>query len=448
MWCKMMKKQTKQNEYIMMTMDDIVPTDHQLRIIDKHMDFDFIYEMTKPLYSTIGRSSVDPVNIFKIELINILYGYNSIRETCDQLKVNVAFRWFLNIPFTESTPHFSTLSKLYSRKFEENEVYESIFLEIMNRLKTKNLLNTKQIYIDGTHIKANANKKKFIEIEVEKEPNAFEDEILERINETRINDGMKPVEAKRETKTIKQSTTDPECGYYVKGEREKQMAYVAQVVCDENGYALDVEVVPGNVHDSQSARPVLERVLKNFDVSAVAADAGYKNGPLANFVLSHHALFFTSYTRPKGKKGFFKNKDFVYDEYTKDVICPNNKILTYQRTLKEGYKLFRAKESDCSKCPLKHQCTEHKYKEVRLSVFHDVLELIEDLRHTDYGKETYQKRKEKIERLFADAKENHGMRYTRFTGRNRVRNHILLTLACMNIKKMANHLERIEKYEG
>jgi len=448
MWCRMMKKQSKQQDYIMMTMDDIVPKDHQLRIIDKHMDFDFIYEVTKPLYSTIGRSSVDPVNIFKIELINILYGYNSIRKTCRAITTDVAFRWFLNIPFTESTPHFSSLSKVYSRKFEENEVYENIFLEIMNQLRTKNLLNTKQIYIDGTHIKANANKKKFIDVEIDKEPNAFEEEILAKINETRKNDGMKPVEAKREKKVIKQSTTDPECGYYVKGEREKQMAYVAQVVCDENGYALDAEVVPGNVHDSQSARPILDRVLKNFDVGAVSADAGYKNGALAEFVLSHHALFFTAYTRPKGKQGFFKNYDFVYDEHTNDIICPNDNILTYQRTLQEGYKLFRAKAYDCEKCPLKYKCTESKYKEVRLSVFHDVLEYVEDLRHSDYGRETYQKRKEKIERLFADAKEKHGMRYTRFTGRNRVRNHILLTLACMNIKKMANHLERIETYEG
>lgn len=431
-----------------MTMDDIVPKDHQLRIIDKHMDFDFIYEVTKPLYSTIGRSSVDPVNIFKIELINILYGYNSIRKTCKAIQTDVGFRWFLNIPFSEESPHFSTLSKVYSRKFEENEVYENIFLEIMNRLKDKKLLNTKQIYIDGTHIKAHANKLKFEEIEVEKPPHVFEEEILAKINETRKNDGMKPVKAKRETKLIKQSLSDPECGYYVKSEREKQMAYVAQVVCDENGYALDAEIVPGNVHDSQSARSILDRVLKKFEISAVSADAGYKTGPIAEFVLSHHALFFTAYTRPKGKKGYFKNQDFVYDEYTNDIICPNNKLLKYQRTQQEGYKLFRAKAYDCERCPLKYKCTDKAYKEVRLSVFHDVLELVEDLRHTDYGRETYQKRKEKIERLFADAKEKYGMRYTRLTGKNRVRNHILLTLACMNIKKMANHLERIENYSG
>jgi len=444
---KMMKKQSKQSDFIMMTLDDIVPDDHLLRIIDKHMDFDFIYETTAPLYSDIGRQSVDPVNIFKIELINILYGFNSIRKTTEALKTDVAYRWFLNIPFTEPTPHFSTLSQVYKRKFEDNEVYETIFMTIMNRLKDKKLLNTTNIYIDGTHIKANANKHHYETIEVEKPANAFEDEIFERINETRKNDGMKPFTPVRETKTIKQSTVDPESGYYVKNKRDKQMAYVAQVACDENGYALDCEVVPGNVHDSQSARPILTRVLNNFDVSAVAADAGYKNGVLSDFVLSHHALFFTAYTRPKGKKGFFRNYDFVYDEYYNQIICPNNKLLNYKHTNRDGYKIFQSNKKDCEQCPIRKQCIEDKqsYKQVNLSVFHDVLEYVEDLRHTDYGKETYKKRKEKIERLFADAKEKYGMRYTRLRGKNRVRNHILLTLGCMNIKKMALHLERIEQ---
>ena len=67
----------------------------------------------------------------------------------------------------------------------------------MNQLRAKKLLNTKQIYIDGTHIKANANKKKFIDVEIEKDPHVFEEEILKRINETRKNDGLKPVEQKK-----------------------------------------------------------------------------------------------------------------------------------------------------------------------------------------------------------------------------------------------------------
>lgn len=440
----MMSKQKAQEEMILASLEQLVPEDDPLRLIEKHFDFDFIYELTQPLYSHTGRPSIDPVNVFKIELINILEGYNSIRRTLEKVQVDISYRLFLNLPFSQKAPDHSALSKLYSRKFSENEVYEGIFLGIMNQLKERGLINTKQIYIDGTHIKASANKKKFEEVDVEKEPHAFEDIILERLNETRINDGLEPVtELKRETVKRKISTTDPECGYFVKGEKEKQMAYVAQVVCDENGYALDCEVVPGNVHDSQSCRPVLERVLETYDVSAVAADAGYKNGAIAEFILSYGALFFTAYRRPGGKAGYFKTYEFVYDEYYNQIICPTDKLLDYKRTDTQGYKIFEADKKDCSTCPMKHKCTTMEAKRVSLSVFHDILEYVEDLRHSDYGRETYKKRKEKIERLFGDAKQKYGMRYTNLRGRNRVRNHILLTLGCMNLKKGARHLERM-----
>ena len=442
----MMKKQSKQQEHIMMTLEQLVPKDHELRFIDKHIDFSFIYEATKALYSHTGKPSIDPVNVFKIELINILGGYNSIRRTCRELKVNIAYRWFLSIPFSEETPHFSSLSKLYKRKFEENDVYQTIFIEIMKQIKGHNLLNSKNVYIDGTHIKASANKKKFIKVEIDKPAHAFEDEILEKINESRINDGMKPFDyLKKETKTIKVSTTDPECGYFAKGEKERQMAYVAQVACDENGYALDCEIVPGNVHDSQSVKPILERLFKDYDIDTVAADSAYKTGPISELILSNNALFFTAYKRPGGKKGYFKTYEFVYDEYYNQVLCPMDKQLDYKRTSRDGYKIYQAKKRDCLNCEMKSRCTTSDFKEIHLSVFHDTLEIIEDLRHSDLGKEVYKKRKEKIERLFADAKEKYGMRYTRLRGINRVRNHILLTLACMNIKKMALHLERVEQ---
>ena len=441
---KMMKKQNKQDEMILASIEQLLPKDNQLRLIEKHFSFEFIYDITKPLYSHTGRPSIDPVNVFKIELINILGGYNSIRRTLEEVEVNIAYRWFLNLPFSQKVPDHSALSKLYKRKFEKDQVYENIFMGIMNQLKDKGLINTKQIYIDGTHIKASANKKKFIEVEMEKDPHAFEDIILERLNQTRINDGLEAVtELKRDTVKRKISTTDPECGYFVKGEKEKQMAYVAQVVCDENGYALDCDVVAGNIHDSQACRPVLERVLKNYDVSAVAADAGYKNGAIATVVLSYGALFFTAYRRPGGKKGYFKTYEFVYDEYHNQIICPMDKLLDYKRTDKQGYKIFQANKKDCETCPMKYKCTTMDSKQVNLSVFHDILEWVEDLRHSDYGKETYKKRKEKIERLFGDGKMKYGMRYTNLRGRNRVRNHILLTLGCMNLKKGARHLERM-----
>ncbi len=444
----MMKKQDKQQDLIMTTLDQLVPEDSIYRLIDKYVDFEFIYEIVEPLYSNIGRGSIDPLNIFKIELINILEGYNSFRKTCRKVNVDVEYRWFLNLPFSENAPDHSTLSKVYERKFSETGVYEAIFLSIMDQIKALNLLNTKNVYIDGTHIKACANKRLYDTIEVDKPENVWHDEILELVNESRRNDGMKEFEhlEPEKTKTIKVSKIDPDCGYYVKGEKEKQMAYVAQVVCDENGYALDCEVVPGNVHDSQSCKGIIARVLTNYEVEALAADAGYKTGPIADSVISRGALFFTAYKRPMTKPGFFKSYEFVYDEYFNQILCPNNKILNYKRTGRNSYKIYESDESDCSNCEFKYKCTSSNKKQVLLSVFHDVLDDVEDMRHSDRGREVYKLRKEKIERLFADWKEKYGMRYLRLRGKERVRNHILLSLTCMNIKKMAIHLNRREKY--
>ncbi len=332
-------------------------------------------------------------------------------------------------------PDHSSLSKIYKRKFSESDVYQAIFLNIMDQVKANNLLNTTNVYIDGTHIKACANKKLFDTLEIDKPQNAWHDEILELVNESRRNDGMKEFETlePEKKKTIKVSKTDPDCGYFAKGEKEKQMAYVAQVFCDENGFALDCEVVPGNMHDSQSCKPILERVLDDYDIDCLAADAGYKTGPIANLVMSKGALFFTTYKRPMTKKGFFKTYEYVYDHYFNQIICPNEKILKYARTVRNGYKVYKSDVKDCINCELKSSCTSTKSKEVLLSVFHDVLDEVEHLRHSDKGKEVYKKRKEKIERLFADWKEKYGMRYLRLRGKERVRNHILLSLTCLNI---------------
>ncbi len=118
------------------------------------------------------------------------------------------------------------------------------------------------------------------------------------------------------------------------------------------------------------------------------------------------------------KKGFFKKYDFVYDEYNDIVIYPNNKTLNYSTTNREGYKEYKSKSSDCSKCELINKCTESKdkVKIVVLHVWHNYIEKLEDIRHIFVYKELYKKRSETIERVFADGKEYQGLRFTRFKG--------------------------------
>ena len=137
-------------------------------------------------------------------------------------------------------------------------------------------------------MKASANKRKFEKKIVRKETRAYQAHLQEEINQDRENHGKKPFPPdkfeKEETKEIKESTTDPESGYYVKDERTKQFAYSFHAAADRNGFVLGTIVTPGNIHDSQMLKPLVEQVIEKVGKpKAVAADAAYKTPAITNF---------------------------------------------------------------------------------------------------------------------------------------------------------------------
>ena len=105
----MAKRYINKNDVIVFdTLDNLVPDDHLVRKLDEFVDWSFIYELTDSLYSNMGRGRIDPVILFKIIFINKLFGINSMRRTCDEIKVNLAYRWFLGLSFQEAVPNHST----------------------------------------------------------------------------------------------------------------------------------------------------------------------------------------------------------------------------------------------------------------------------------------------------------------------------------------------------
>ena len=129
------------------------------------------------------------------------------------------------------------------------------------------------------------------------------------------------------------------------------------------------------------------------------------------------------------------------DEHYDCIICPEYKILTYSTTNREGYREYKSNPKVCEHCPSRHLCTASKdfTKTVTKHIWNDYVELAEDYRHTPEYAELYRLRKEKIERVFADAKEKHAMRYTPYRGLTAVKNWVRLKFAAMNLKKFAIH---------
>jgi Transposase and inactivated derivatives len=445
--------------------DQLVPSDHLLRRIDAAVDFEHLYDFVEDLYcEDNGRPSVDPVVLFKIVLIQHLYGIPSLRRTMKEIEMNIAYRWFLGYTLNEQLPHFSTVSYNFRHRFTEQTV-EQVFSWILQEANSAGYLEPEAVFVDGTHIKANANINKKIKKAVPEAAKRYASDLMEEVNADREAHGKKPFDAdgdgspktekkrdntsrkklarrKKEAKQrqITVSKTDPESGLFQKGEHKKCFAYEAHTACDKHNFVLDVEVTPGNVHDSVAFDAVYDKVTERFPkVKTVVADAAYKTPHICKRVFDDGRVLSTAYKRPMTKAGNLEWWKYVYDEYYDCVICPEYQILHYATTNREGYREYKSRSYICEKCPSRSRCTdsENCTKTVTRHVWQDYVERAEDIRHTPEYKELYEKRKQTIERVFADAKVKYGMRYTLYRGLTQVTNWVKLKFAAMNLKKLA-----------
>ena len=230
------EKKLWRDQVQIISIEEMVPRDHILRDIDRTINFDFIYKEVEDLYSHYnGRPSIDPVVLFKIILIKYIFGIRSIRQTVKEIEVNMAYRWFLGYGMTEQIPHFSTFGKNYERRFASSNIFEKIFEHILLEAVRCNFVDASAVFIDATHIKASANKKKAVNEVVKIEAKHYHAELMEEISKDREAHGKKPLkdndddETPPPTKNVKVSTTDPDCGLFHKGEHKVEFAYTTHV---------------------------------------------------------------------------------------------------------------------------------------------------------------------------------------------------------------------------
>ena len=446
----------KSDCFIFMTIEEMVPQNHLVRKLEKGIDFRFIYPKVEHLYSKVGKPSIDPVVLFKLLILNIVDGNNSMRKTCERAQTDMAYRWFLGYDAFDSIPNYSTWSQNYIRRYKDSNIFNEIFDEILSQAIRRRFVDLTTVFCDGTHQKANANTRKNHKETVELVSKYYEDDLLREINEEREYIGAKPIESLTKTETIFDeetgeakeviqskeitvSDTDPECGLFHKGEKLKCFAYSHMTFCDRKGFVLNVKTVPGNEHDSVSFIDAYNQLNKKFPqkIENIVGDSAFKTAPICRTVIENDQRLFSSYTRQRGRKGYLKKYEFVYDEVYDIYICPNNKTLSYTTTSKDGCRNYQSDPKDCKNCPFKERCTKNKHKIIKRHLWEKYIEMVEDLRHTEEWKTIYELRKQSIERVFADCKERFGMRFTRLIGLKKNQDQALMIFACHNLKRMA-----------
>jgi len=451
--------------------ENLVPENHLLRKIDKVIDFSFINEICKPYYcENNGRPAIEPEILFRMLFIGYLYGIRSERRLVEEVQVNVAYRWFLGYDLEDKIPDVSVIWQNRLRRFNGTDIPQQIFDNIVRQAMKYGLVGGKVLYSDSTHLKANANKKKFTEREVQKETQDYIKDLNKAINEDRALHGKKPLkfngdeqkeideEEKEnyfdddgdvgsgsvtgETKRIKESTTDPESGFMHRDGKPKGFFYLDHRTVDAKANIItDVYVTPGNVND---VKPYIGRLKAQiekfkFEVEKVGLDAGYN---VSNICRQLHDLGIQAAmgkrrgVQQKGKYGKYK---FVYLKEWDVYICPERNYLEYVTTNRNGYREYKCKNHRCATCPRREQCLTKKQKTKSLSrhVWEDFKDEAYVFTHTEEGKKIYARRKETVERSFADSKELFGLRYCKMRGLSKVAEQCLLTAAAQNMKKIA-----------
>jgi transposase len=441
------RRSPPQSSFEFVSLEELVPKDHLLRKIDRLIDFSFIHDRVAGLYCPDnGRPPLDPTLMFKALFIGYLFGVRSERQLVREIEVNLAYRWFLGLSLSDKVFDASTLSQNRRRRFTDASVAQDIFDAIVEQAIRHGLVEGTTLYTDSTHLKANANKNKFDLAMAAKSRAAYWDALDAAINEDRADHGKKPMKpAAREpaVKETKISRTDPEAGYMVREGKPKGFFYLDHRTVDGKlGLITDTYATPANVHDSMPYLERLDRQRERFglDVRTVGLDAGYATAAIAKGLEDRAIEGVTGYRAPTPPKpGMMRKSKFVYEREADAYRCPQGQLLAYATTDRTGYRHYKSDPAVCRECPLLASCTSNAKAERTLTrhVWQDARERADTRRLTYWGKMIYRRRKETVERSFADAKQLHGHRYARFRSLIKVQCQCLLAAAAQNMKKIA-----------
>ena len=436
----------QQHELEMVTLEQLVPKDHLVRQVDRHIDFEFIRHEVSHLYcKDNGRPPVDPVRLFKMLILGYLFGIKSERQLVKDIEVNVAYRWFLGMGLTEKVIDASTFSQNRIRRFNGTDIFERIFTHIVEQAINKGLIGGYALYTDSTHLKANANKRKAKnKVDIVK-PSAYIDTINQAVALDRQTHGKKPLKTDKtapKEKHIKVSTTDPDSGFMHRDQKPQGFFYLDHRTVDgKHNLIMDTHITPGNINDSQPYIARLDATLDKFKLTplVVGLDAGYFIAPVAHLLEARQIAGVFGYRRPVRTKNIFKKKHFSYDVDTDTYTCPNGEVLIYKTTSRQGYREYHSPAQICLNCVLRSHCTQSKNhkKVITRHVLQDSMDRANDRRLSSWGKKIYKRRCETVERSFADAKQHHGHRYARFRGQEKVQMQAYLAATAQNIKKIA-----------
>lgn len=433
-------------------LEDHVPDDHLLRSIDRFVDLSDMRSHLRPFYSDIGRPSVDPELMVRMLLIGYIMGIRSERRLCDEVHVNLAYRWFCRLDLGDPVPDQSTFSKNRHGRFRESNLFRHMFESVVARCIKEGLVGGEIFATDASIIRADANKQNSTPKE-EWDPTLLDPDTVPRA----VKEYLGALDdaafgAASEVKPKFTSHSDPASQWTGAMKGPAFFAYATNYLIDtDNAIIVDVEASrPIRQAEIGATRTMIRRTRDTFDLypEILTADTAYGTADNLNWLANEEGILphIPVFDRSKRMDGAFPNAAFSYDHETNEYTCPGGKPLKkYWRKMakprsgvsKDGFMRYYARKSDCSICALKTQCTPNQpIRKIARHIYEGARDLAREIATTDAYVDSMRRRK-KVEMLFAHLKRIIKLDRLRLRGPNGAKDEFLLAATAQNLRKLA-----------
>ena len=457
----MMGERTVRQEalFIGFSLEDHVPTDHLLRSIDRFVELSSIRRHLTPYYSPIGRPSVDPELMIRMLIVGYCFGIRSERRLCEEVHLNLAYRWFCGLGLTNGVPDHSTFSKNRHGRFRESDVMRQVFEIVVHRCIAEGLVGGEAFAVDASMIRADAHRQNGVATSADLDPLHATRAVNEYL--VVLDDAAFGAATDVVPKFI--SPVDPAARWTAAAGGPACFAYCDNYLIDlKCAVIMDVEPTTAvRQAEVTAAKTMLLRTAERFGIEPerLAADTGYGSAEMLGWLVYEEGIepHIPVFDKSERKDGTFSRADFAYDHESDIYVCPaGHQLRRYRRAFatprsgvtKDNTMLYRASKRDCEVCPLKLQCCPNTpARKVPRSIYEGARDMARDIAKTEAYATSWRERK-KVEMLFAHLKRILGLDRLRLRGPCGARDEFTLAAIAQNLRKLAKLVPRPQPVPG
>lgn len=425
------------------SLENHIPKDHLLRGINRFLDLRDFRQHLAEYYSPIGRPSIDPELMIRMLILGYCFGIRSERRLCEEVHLNLAYRWFCRLDLDDPVPDHSTFSKNRHGRFRESQAFRHVFESVLRRCMAEGLVGGEGFATDASLIKADVKQQRRVagdsdidwgDVEQATRPVREYLAALEEVNDP------KPA-----PKAV--SLTDPAASWTAAAGGFPFFAYSTNYLVDlKAGIIVDVEAsAVSKTAEAEATRTMIERVEDKFAIKPerLVGDTNYGTAVILGWLVDEKQIepHVPVWDKSERKDGTFSRSDFTFDAENNRYICPAGKFLkTAWRSKKKDPFRYRASLYDCQSCDLKAKCSPHcAIRKIDRSPHESARDVARAIAKTDAYRQSCRERK-KVEMLFAHLKRILKMDKLRLRGFSGARDEFLLAATAQNLRRMTKKL--------